>query len=114
MGVGIGLLTAMVFKSVYLIVFSVKSILQLRPWKLLRNFGVTTIVLVGMAWGGIWLSQYLSIENYFSWALHGVVIVVVMGVVALLVGNIQYPGAMKGFTCTLLGRRGNKKKSRIL
>ena len=108
-GVGIGLLAAMLFKGVYLIVFSAKHILHLPAWKLLRDFIGTTMVLVFMAWVGVWMSKYLSIENYFAWALHGVVIVAVMGAVAVLVGYLQYPSTIKGIASGLLGRRRNQK-----
>ncbi len=109
MGVGIGLLAAMLFKGVYLIVFSAKSILQMHPWKLLRDFFGTTMVLGFMAWGGIWISGYLSIENYISWALHGVAVVALMGTVAIIVGNVQYPGSMKTAVSGFLARGKHRK-----
>ena len=109
MGVGIGLLAAMLFKGIYLITFSAKCILHIRPWRLLRDFFGTTIVLVLMACGGIWVSNYLPIGNYISWALHGVVIVVIMGAAAILVGNVQYPGSIKTAVSGFLAR-GRKRK----
>lgn len=108
LGVGIGLLTAMLFKSVYLIVFSAKRILRVSAWKLLRGFIGTTMALLFMAYGGILISKYLLIENYISWAFHGVAIVVVMGAVAALVGNIQYPGLIK----SVVSSAWNHKKKR--
>ena len=95
LGVGIGLLVAMLFKGVYLIVFSAKHILRTHLWSLLRDFFGTTMMLVFMAFGGIWISEYLAIENYISWALHGVGFVGIMGAVAIMVGNVQHPGEIK-------------------
>lgn len=95
LGVGIGLLAAMLFKGLYLIAFSAEQILRIPLWQPMRDFFGTTAVLALMAWGGIWISSYLAIENYISWALHGVGIVAIMGAVAILVGNLQYPGSIK-------------------
>ena len=109
LGVGVGLLASMLFKSIYLIAFSAKRILHISAWSLLREFIETTMVLILMACGGIWIYKYLSIENYFSWALHGAGFVVVMGVVAILFGNIRYPGAVKNIMYSILRRRKGKK-----
>ena len=109
MGVGIGLLAAMVFKGIYLVVFSAKSILCVNPWSLLRDFFAVTTVLSLMAIGGIWISQYLSIDQYFTWALYGVGAVLIMGAAAICVGNVQYPGAVKGMVDSLLKRKRKKK-----
>lgn len=105
MGVGIGLLAAMVFKGIYLIAFSAKQILRVNPWSLLRDFFGTTFAMVLMACGGIWISDYLLIGNYFAWALHGAGIVVVMGMAAVLVGEWQAPGTVKGVIAGFTARR---------
>ncbi len=109
LGVGIGLLAAMLFKGVYQIVFSARHVLHIPLWRPLRDFLVTTLVLILMAWAGIRISDYLAIENYISWALHGVAFVVVMGAAALLVGNLQYPGSIKNLASGFLAR-GKKRK----
>ena len=105
LGVGIGLLVAMLFKGVYLIIFSAKHILRTHLWRLLRDFFGTTTMLVVMAFGGIWISEYLAIENYISWALHGVGFVGIMGAVAILVGNVQHPGAIKSVVSGFFAHR---------
>lgn len=109
LGVGIGLLAAMLFKGIYLIAFSAKHILCVSAWKPLRNFCGIAMVLCLVAWGGIRISGYLAIENYFSWALHGVGIVVIMGAAAILIGNVQYPGAMKSVASGFLSRAKKRK-----
>lgn len=106
-GVALGALAAMLFKSVYLIVFSGKEILRMRPWKMLRNFGLSVAVLTAIAVGGMWAAPYFAIENYISWALHGVGAVVITGAAALLVGSLLYPKTMKSLTS---GFRGHRKK----
>ena len=109
MGVGIGLLAAMLFKGVYQIVFSARNVLHIPIWRPLRDFLVTTMVLSAMAWVGIRISGYLVIENYLVWALHGVGFVAVMGAVAILIGNIQYPGTIKN-TLSGFSALGRKRK----
>lgn len=105
LGVGIGLLAAMLFKGIYLIAFSAKHILRIPCWRLLRDFIGTTVMLILMAGGGIWISSYLLIENYISWVLHGIGFVVVMGAAAVFVGNVQYPGVIKSAVSGFLARR---------
>ena len=107
-GIGIGLLASILFKGIYLIVFSAKHILCMSPWRLLRDFFGTVLVLGLMAYGGIWVSNYLPIDHYFSWALHGIGAVAVAGVVAALAGCVLYPGMLKSTVSGLLARRGKK------
>jgi len=95
LGVGIGLLASMLFKGVYLIIFSGKQILNCKLWKILCDFLGTIMVLVLLAYVGIWISGCLAIENYISWAVHGVGFVILMGVVAMSVVTLLYPGAIK-------------------
>lgn len=109
LGVGIGLLAAMLFKGVYLIAFSARQVLYISVWRPLRDFFMTTLALILMACGGIWISGSLAIDNYISWALHGFGIVAVMGVAALLVGNVQYPGLVKRAVAGFLNPRGKRK-----
>ena len=109
LGVGIGLLAAMLFKGIYLIAFSAKHILRVSPWKLLRDFLGTTLALLAMAWGGIWISGYLAIESYLSWALHGVGIVVILGAAAIGIGHFQCPGLLKSAVSGFLSRGRNRK-----
>lgn len=107
-GVAVGALAAMLFKSVYLIIFSGKEILRIRPWNMLRNFGVSVGVLTAVTLGGMWASTYLAITSYISWVLHGFGAVVIMGAAAILVGCLLYPRTMKNLTS---GFRRHRKKS---
>ena len=108
-GVGIGLLAAMLFKGIYLIIFSARYILQIHSWKLLCDFFGTVMVLSMMACGGIYISHYLPIDNYFSWALHGVGFVILMGAAAILIGKVLYPEMAKSTIFSILVRRTNGK-----
>lgn len=109
LGVGIGLLVSMLFKGIYLISFCAKSILYMNPWRLLGNFFGAILILSLMACGGIWVANYLVIENYIVWALYGLVAVIAMGVVAIIVGCVQYPGMLKSTVVGFFMQRNNKK-----
>lgn len=108
LGVGIGLLASMLFKGIYLIIFSAKYILRMNPWRLLRDFFGTVMVLSLIAYGGIRVSNYLPIDHYFSWALHGIGAVAVMGVLAMAVVCMLYPRMLKNTASDLLTRRSKK------
>ena len=109
LAVSIGMLVSMLFKGVYLTVFCARNILCKNPRRLLRDFFGSVMVLAIMACGGIWLANYLLIENYLVWALHGVVAVVAMGFVAVLIGCVQYPGVLKFILSGLFKHRNTEK-----
>jgi O-antigen/teichoic acid export membrane protein len=109
LGVGIGLLASMLFKGVYLIMFSSKKILHITPWKMMRDFCGTTMVLVLVAYVGIHMTACLPIDNYISWVVHGVGIVAVMCMVAILVVNALYPGNVKRAVSSFLAHRRKRK-----
>ena len=62
-----------------------------------------------MACGGIYISHYLPIDNYFSWALHGVGFVILMGAAAILIGKVLYPEMAKSTIFSILVRKTNGK-----
>ena len=95
LGVAIGALASMLFKSVYLIVFSSRHILNIRPWKMLWDFALITVILVLICCCGTHLASHFAIYNYGTWILYGFVTVAVMGVVAILIGFLLYPAAIK-------------------
>lgn len=107
-GVAAGALASMLFKSVYLIVFSGREILGIRPWKLLRDFGLIVVSLTVIALGGMWAVSYLAIESYTSWALHGFGTVVITGAAAMLVAGLLYPKTMKSMVSGFFGNRRKK------
>ena len=94
-GVAAGALVAMVFKGVYLIWFSGRQVLHVKPWMLLREFILSLAVLAGLALLGMKIAPWLAIGNYAVWILYGFGVVFVMGAVAVLVGFILHPAAMK-------------------
>lgn len=102
LGVAIGAFASMLFKSVYLIFFAGRQVLYVRPWKMLWDFVFTTAVLALIAWGGNYLVSYFAIYNYVTWILYGFATVAVMGLLAIVLGFLLYPGAMKRL---LKGRR---------
>lgn len=95
LGIALGALAAMLFKSVYLIIFSGKQVLYTKPWKLLRDFVLSLTVLAAVALLGMSIAPYLVIRNYAVWILYGFGVVVIMGAVAIAVGCLLYPATMK-------------------
>ena len=108
-GVAGGALAAMLFKSVYLIVFSGKQILRTSPWKMLRNFAVSVAVLVAAALIGMWVADRLAVENYFSWVLHGFAVVIFTGGAAVIVNWLLYPKTMEGLVSRFRARGKNRE-----
>ena len=99
------LLVSMLFKGIYLIIFSSKQILHINFCKMLLDFLGTTMVLVLIAYVGFRMTACLYIDNYISWVVHGVGIVAVMFMVAILVVNATYPGYVKSAVSSFLTHR---------
>ena len=95
LGVAIGALASMLFKSVYLIIFSGRQVINIRPWKMLRDFVFITVALALISCVGICLADHFAIYNYVTWILYGFATVAVMGVVAIVIGSLLYPAAVK-------------------
>lgn len=110
MGVALGALASMLFKSVYLIVFSGRQVLQTKLWKMLRDFALTLAVLTAVALVGMKIAPSLAIENYTVWAMYGFGVVAVMGAAALAVGFLLYPAATKRLASGLLKKFIKKRK----
>ena len=105
LGVAIGTLASMLFKSVYLMVFSAKNILHNGWGRMLRDYALTICILVVLAVAGMWAIQYVHIHSYFLWILCGFGAVGVTGLVALLFVVALYPGEIKKMIGKYLGKK---------
>ena len=103
-GIAIGTLVAMIFKSVYLMSFSAKHILYAKRWNMFWEYLLSSLVLVGIATIGIWLIGYSPVHDYLDWIVCGFVVVIVTGTMAMLVVRLLYPKALKS-TIENLGSR---------
>jgi hypothetical protein len=107
-GIAIGTLAAMVFKSVYLMVFAGKHILYIRWKRMIREFMLIVAVLVVIGIAGMWVIQQVLIDDYFVWALVGVCASGITLLIALVIANAMFPGMMKD----VLEKLMQKKKHR--
>lgn len=94
-GIAIGTLTSMLFKSVYLMAFSSKHILHTKSGRMIRDFMITVVGLVAIGVIGMWAIAYLTIANYFVWILCGCGTVVILAIIAFLIGGVLYPGMIR-------------------
>lgn len=85
LGVAIGTLAATVFRGVFYMVYSSKRILQLPVRRLLLSFTAAVIGLCAGIAGGRILLQYVRIENYFQWAVCGLIAFLVIGIPAFFI-----------------------------
>ncbi len=106
LGVAIGTLASMFFKSIYLMVFSGKNILRSGWGRMLRDYALTLCLLVVLAVAGMWAITYVHIYNYFRWILCGFGTVAVTGLLALILVITLYPREIK----KVLGRYLKKKQ----
>lgn len=94
-GIAIGTLASMLFKSFYLMWFSAKNILHTKRSKMIIEFLCAVTVLACVAVLGVWLMEYVPIYNYLTWILCGFATVLVTGIVALLLTSGLYPDELK-------------------
>lgn len=105
-GVALGTLASTLFKCAYYTIFSGREILKGDTWRMLTKMLATTLVLVELAVGGVWLMEKMPVSNYFVWALWGVGCILVTGVIGFVTGALLYPDQVKNVKQMLL-----KKKS---
>ena len=107
-GVAMGTLAATAFKAVYYTVFTGKHILKTKLSPLLIKLCATTLALLGVAMGGMWLIEDVLIYKYTQWIVWGFVFAVVTGLLGLVLGVLLYPGNLKGIKSMLLGKKKAK------
>lgn len=103
-GVAIGTLLSVLFKSVYYIVFSGKNVLRVRVGRLLAEFCAVISVLVTVSVGGMAIVSNIPLDNYFLWMVAGFVTVAVTGAISLAVARILYPGIIGEYAVLLKNR----------
>ncbi len=108
LGVAVGTLAATAFKCVYYTVFTGKFILKTKLSPLLIKLCATTLVLLGVALGGMWLIEDVLIYKYTQWIVWGIVFAVLTGLLGLALGVALYPGNLKGIKSMLLGKKKAK------
>ncbi len=108
-GVAVGTLAAVVFKSIYYTVFAGKHILKIKVAPLIIKLGVTTLALLVFSLVGIHLIQGVLIYKYTQWAVWGFVCAIATGLLGFALAALLYPGRLKGIQSLLMSRK--KKKS---
>lgn len=93
--VAIGTLAAVVFKSIYYTAFAGKHILHTKLAPLFFKLGVTTLVLLGISFGGNWLLQGVAIYKYVQWIGWGFAFAIATGLWGLVVAVTLYPGHLR-------------------
>lgn len=94
-GVAVGTLVSVVFKSVYYIVYSAKHVLKMKVGRMLRDFFITVAVLLVVCVAGMLVVSAFAINSYFMWVIAGFCTVAVTGLVSVVVGQFLYPERMK-------------------
>lgn len=107
-GVAIGTLVSVIFKCIYYTAFAGKHILKMKVTPLFLKLGITTLVLIGFALGGIWLIRDVLIYKYTQWVVWGIGFAIATGLWGLVVGMMLYPGHLKSLKSKLLSKRKSK------
>ncbi len=108
LGVAVGTLAAVIFKSIYYTAFAGKHILKIKVSTLFGKLSITTLALVAFSLGGMWLIQYVRIDSYLQWAIWGVAFAVATGLWGLVLGMMLYPHHLKNLHAKLLGTKKAK------
>lgn len=109
-GVALGTLAAVLFKSVFYMVYAAKHILKCRLLPLLLRSGATLLCWGAAAVWGMKVVLTLPIDNFLVWTAAGVGTVGVMSLVSLIVNGLMYPGEMRGLIRSVLKEKPTEKK----
>lgn len=107
-GVAVGTLAAVVFKSIYYTAFAGKHILKIKVTPLFLKLGVTTLALLGVSLAGIWLIQGVLIYKYTQWVVWGFAFAIATGALGFALAEILYPGCLKNIKSILLSKKTTK------
>lgn len=107
-GVAVGTLAAVVFKSIYYTAFAGKHILKIKVTPLLIKLGVTTLALLGVSLAGICLIQSVLIYKYTQWVVWGFAFAIATGALGFVLATMLYPGHLKGIQSLLMRRKKQK------
>ncbi|MBE6685601.1 MAG: sugar isomerase [Ruminococcaceae bacterium] len=95
LGVAVGTLIASVFKNFFYLIFTAKNILKGKFISMLTGFLLTLTVLFAVCILSIWAVGYITINNYFVWALYGAAGIAVCGALAFILSASLYPDKIK-------------------
>jgi len=95
LGVVIGTLASTIFKCVYYAYFSGKYILKKKIGSILLRLAVNTIAIVLVSLAGMRLIGFVTISNYCRWAVFGVALVCITGILGILICMCLYPESTK-------------------
>lgn len=82
-GVALATLAATWFRFVYYIVYLSKNIFDREVKLFIKRFGINILALVGSCLSGYGVVSFVSMDNYWLWAICGGVSVIVVGAVTL-------------------------------
>ncbi len=105
-GIAIGTLCSVIFKSVYYMAFSAKNVLHFKAEKVLLKFCATVAVLLIVSLGGMRLVSHVLLYNYWRWIAAGFVTVALAGLVSLLFSVGLYRRTVK----SLIARKRMNEK----
>lgn len=89
-GIAIGTLASMIFKGIYLMIFSGANILRVKWGRMLVETAASVAVLIAIALLGMRIMAWQTVTNYFTWILWGFASVIATGCIALLLGWVLY------------------------
>ena len=96
-GVALGTLISVIFKSVYYIVYSGKNILNVKVGFLIKNFFITVVSLFFICFIGMIVFSHIEILNYFMWIISGFCTIIIVSIFSILVCKMLYPGVVKEY-----------------
>lgn len=99
-GVAIGTLAAMLFRTIQYAIYLSKHILERKIWLFIKRamISITTAVLIIIL---VNLIPSIKIDSYFTWLLQGVIVGSIAIAVAFIMNVIFYRDDMKGFVHVL-------------
>ena len=100
-GIAIGTLLSVLFKSAYYMYFSAKYILKTNPIKIFAEVILTGALLVLISVCGVMLADVLPVYDYWYWIACGIATVIVTAPIGAIVGGLLYPEVAKKYLASI-------------
>jgi len=104
-GIAIGTLAAVLFKSIFYIVFSGKKVLCISVPRMIANAIVVSGILMAVSAIGMAVIQNFALNSYLLWIVAGFCTFTVVAVIALLSGLLLYPSIFQNMKNRFLKRQ---------
>ena len=111
LGIAIGTLVSVVFKTLYYMLFAAKKILNVRLRQFIIRFIITVGILGMISLVGVKITLQVPMYNYWRWSICGCLTFVIVMVLAFIAGGMMYGSTVRRYIADFKFRRSKEMRN---